>query len=318
MSNKARFDSTPEYFDEEAVEKEIHQRRIQTYSTEALKAGIKVDGLFVLHDRFSSGLRALDRIFQLARDVKMPHGLRIVGPTGAGKTALLNYFSTSLPSSTLFVPGFACVNLRAGSRPTAGQFVAGLLRLYNYPIQTTSSAVYLRKEHAFELIRAKGTRMVFVDEAQNLIHQTRRRGAHVNEPEATIFLRELMDQTNVGLVLGGTTDLDGLEDIDRHLSDRITGRIELRLFERDVQWAGLLHGFAKACDWFDLRLLQTSEQMKLLFLASGGSPRRVKRLLTEAVLIAAERKATAIETQDLKSAFVHCQGDHGATTNPWV
>lgn len=309
------------HFDDIEIDEDagLQARRVQTYGSEALRLGLKVDTIFVLHTRFKEGLSDLDRIFQIARDVSMPHGLRLVGATGVGKSALLRYFFESLPRSTLFSPGYGCVRIRATARPTAGQLIAALLRGYRYPFASVSErTIYMRKDQAIDLVRLKGTRLIFVDEAHNLMHQVRRRGNGSVEPDATVFLCELMDETNAALVLGGSQELDQLENIDSYLADRVSGRVELRYFEPNSQWIAFLLAFSKACTWFDLKVIENSAQAKLLHTATGGNPRRLKCLLTEAVLVAAEAKCTSVSIEHLKAAHLLVYGVHGLRTNPYA
>ena len=72
--------------DIEAHEKSELQRRIFMYSKEALKIASSIEPIIVNHPRFFQGMQALDRIYQLARELDLPQGIRIIGPTGSGKS----------------------------------------------------------------------------------------------------------------------------------------------------------------------------------------------------------------------------------------
>jgi energy-coupling factor transporter ATP-binding protein EcfA2 len=243
------FDAAQNYYELEADEAEVMARRIQTYSQHALKVGLPVDAVFANHTRFKEGLDSISRIFQIAREVSMPHGMRVIGPSGSGKSTLIKYFCDSLPKSSLFAGGFGSVAIRVGKQPTAGEVVAALLRHYKYPFPTvTPSTIPIRKYHAFDLIRMKGTRIVLVDCAHHLLSQVRRRNNVSGETDATSLLSEMMDETNVGLVLCGQSGLDELLDIEPDLVDRVTGRIELIHFAPDQEWAALLKAFMTHCN----------------------------------------------------------------------
>ena len=79
--------------DIEAYETRDLQRRIFMYSKDALRIAASIDPIIVNHPRFVKGIQALDRIYQLAHELKLPQGIRIIGPTGSGKTSLVNYFA---------------------------------------------------------------------------------------------------------------------------------------------------------------------------------------------------------------------------------
>lgn len=318
-TNKYSFDATPDFETIQKEEKELLSRRIQAYSIETLKIGLPIDTIFVQHTQFAESLAAMDRIFQIAREVKMPHGLRIVGPTGAGKSAIFDFFKESLPQSSLFAPNLGCVRIRVSARPTTGQLISALLEEYKYPFNTvTDKTIYLRKRHAISLVQEKGTRLIFLDEAQNLISQVKRRNKSLIEPEATVFLRELMDSTHVALVLGGTDELDKLEDVDRHLADRVAGRQSLNYFQPNSAWLAFMKSFVIACSSFDIKIIENEKQAKLLHTATYGSPRNFKRLLTEAVLVAAQAKSNSLQAEHFAPAFKLVYGSQSLKTSPYA
>jgi len=297
----------------------IAARRLRQYSMQALRAALPIDQIYIQHDRFAAGLNAMDRLFQIAPDVRMPHGARLIGPTGSGKSALIRNFCERLPKSSLFAPGHGAIVVRSGARPTAGHLLAALLRAYRYPFASVSGrTLYIKRDNLFDLMKAKGTRIVFVDEADRLLTQVRRRGEAAEQPEATQLLRDMMDECNVALVLAGTTALDQLTSVDSHLADRVSVRHELRYFEANQQWLGLLRGFVKQCTTFDIAVITDLPEAKRLHVATEGSLRRLKRLITEAALVAAQDEKPSLDVQALAKAFVIVEGQHGLRTSPYV
>lgn len=294
-------------------------RRMQAYSAAALRAAAAVDKTFVKHGRFQLGVSALDRCFQLSREVDMPHGVRLIGPPGSGKTALFRFFRETLPRSSLFTPGFGAIGIRAGRRPTAGQLVGALLRAYRYPFKGGGGAtVYARRDIAFDLVIEKGTRLVFVDEAHHLVQQMGKRDHRDEEPEPTDLLREMLDTTGTSLVLAGTDKLDALKDVDPALYDRVPGRLELAHFPFDDTWRGLIRAWIKGCTVFDLTPISNEEDFLLLHKATGGSMRRLKRLLTEGVLIAVDAGKRSLDRESLAKANLVIAGAHSLERNPYA
>jgi hypothetical protein len=169
----------------------------------------------------------------------------------------------------------------------------------------------------WDLVLAKGTRLIYVDEAHNLLRQVLRRKDICGQPEATVFLSELMDETHVGLVLLGSSELDQLESVDPYLADRVSVRVELPHFSSTPEWTGLLRGFSSACSWFNLAVIEDDACAKKMHQATDGNLRQLKRLLTEAVLIAAEAKRQAVAIADLRLAFALVYGKTSQRTNPF-
>lgn len=303
--------------DQEEVQ--VAARRMQAYSAAALRTGAAVDKTFIRHGRFQQGVTALDRCFQLSREVDMPHGVRLIGPPGSGKTALFRYFRETLPRSSLFTPGFGAIGIRAGRRPTAGQLVGALLRAFRYPFKGGGGpTVYARRDIAFDLVSEKGTKLVFVDEAQHLVQQMGKRDHRDEEPEPTDLLREMLDTTGTSLVLAGTDKLDALKDVDPALYDRVPGRLELTHFYLDESWKGLVRAWVKACTVFDLTPISNDADITLLHKATEGSMRRLKRLLTEGVLIAVDAGKRSLERDSLALAYRAIAGAHSLDRNPYA
>lgn len=307
-------------FDEPEIEEvRTAARRLQEYSTKALAIAAEVDRIHVKHTQFTQALGAMDRLFQIAPLFEMTHGMRLVGPPGSGKSALFRYFRNSLPRSSLFAPGYGAVGVRAGRRPTAGQLIAALLRAYRYPFRSGGSAtVYGRSGIVFDLIREKGTRMLFIDEAQHLLRQTRRTEQVSDEPEATDLLREIVDTNKVALVLAGTEVLDGLGTADHHLADRVPGRHALSHFGEGAAWRGFLRAYSKQCDSHDLSIIDSVRESGRLHIATSGNPRAVKRLITEAVLISADAGKQGVDEASLGSAFRVVFGTDTLMRNPYA
>lgn len=310
FSETANFDE----LDEEA--KQIQARRLTTYSKQALRAGVSVDAIHVHYPSFVGSIKSMDRMFQIAREVKMAHGLMLIGPPGSGKSAIFRYFRDSLPTSSLFAPGLGAIGIRAVRKPTVGQIVTALLRAYRYPFAAGSgSQLYVKRHLVFDAIRDKGTRLIFVDEAQHLVSPGRPKLSSEGETSATEFLRELMDETNVALVLAGSTVLDDLAIVDKHLKSRVSARVELSNFPADQDWLGLLKGFAKQCEAYDLSTLLDPGEARLLHRATEGNLRSLKRLLTEAVLIGIDTNQRKLNREIMKKAFDLAFGSNALVSN---
>lgn len=294
-------------------------RRIATYSKTALQVGLKIDRIVAKHTAFDQALGALDRIFQIAPEVNMAHGAILVGGSGCGKKEVARYFEKTLPRSTLFSPGLGCVRVGL-TAPSTGQLVGRLLRRYSYPFASGSESQLLnRRDILLDLVRAKGTRLIILENAQNLIYQ----GAHTRKQmcfntAAISFICELMDEARVGIVLSGHTVLDRLLDLSNDLGSRVAVRLELKQFDANADWRGVVRAFAKSCNWFDLSFIDTDVQAKKLHDATKGCMRDLKRLITEVVLVAAHEGAECVGEQHMQKAFDAAYGFATLRTNPYA
>jgi len=311
---KEKFSPSLEQLDPEDIE--INARRIAVYSPEALKVAADVDRIYVSHPGFTSALKAFDRLFQIAGEFEMPQGMVIECPTGVGKTSVFRYFRDALPSSNLFSPGLGALGIRSTSRPTPGYLIKSLLWAYRYPFSSGGETqLYARRGVLIDLIRQKGTRLLFIDEATGLIEKLSNREPSRGESEVTDLLREIVDECRIALVLSTHHGGSVFDRVDPSLSSRITVRIRLDNFKPDQFWLGLLKSYVKQSSRFDLTAIEDPVVAKRLHLASSGNLRQLKRLLTEAVLIAVAQEKAELDPQILVQAFNEINGAASEKTN---
>lgn len=283
---------------------ETNTRRLQTYSVPALRVATQIERVYVNHTAFASGLRMLDRLFQLGTELETPQGHLLIGPPGSGKTALFRYFRDSLPSSSLFSTSFGAIGLRVPKRPFPGLLIREFLRLLKYPFAGGSyKQLYERRQLVFEALRSNGTRLVWLDEAHHLLPKHASKQIEDDEPEAIELLRELMDECKVSLVLAGSSELDNLKTVAPHFSTRVAGREALGIFALDASWLGFLKAFSAQSASFDIGVIQDRSLAKLLHMATWGNLRAFKQLILEAVLIAHDANEVRLTQEHLRKAF---------------
>lgn len=318
-TRKESFVESMSLSDSDVEDGPILHRRIATYSVEALRVGSQVDKTYVQYPDFVRVIQAMDRLFQLGTELDMPQGAFIEGPTGVGKTALFRYYQETVPKSTLFSPGMGIIGLRVPQRPRTGHFVSGLLRAIRYPFATGSTPqLYQRRHIVVEGLRAAGTRLIFLDEAQHLLHQLRGHSLHDWECESTEFLRQIMDEARISMVLTGSEGMDKLEEVSKAFSSRLPVRERLKNFERDPNWVGFVRAFSKQCKPFDLAFLCEPAITTRLHYACAGNLRAFKRHVTEAVLLAVDAGALKLDAELLSKAFQIAFGSATTRSNPFA
>lgn len=297
----------------------LEARRLNTYSVSALRVAAEADRAFVLFPEAVHTLKALDRLFQLGTEFTMPHGMYLVGPSGAGKTATFKYFRASLPQSALFSDGLAAIGMRLQSKPKVGHLVQGLLSALKYPFTGGSGKqLYLRRFILFEALKSSRTRLIWLDEAQHLLITRRTSAGGDVESEGTEFLRELIDECNISLILAGTAELGALPEVAPHLASRISIREEMKNFSADGNWVGFVRAFSKQCQSIDLTYAHAPDIAMRLHLATDGNLRAFKRLMTEAILIASDASQSTVNRETFSCAFERVFGKATIRSNPFV
>lgn len=79
-----------------------------------------------------------------------------------------------------------------------------------------------------------------------------------------------------------------------------------------------MRAFAKQCQTFDLAIISDASEAKLLHMVTAGSLRRLKRLLTEAVLIAADAGKTALDRESIAKGVAVTNGNDSLNSNPYA
>lgn len=302
----------------EAEEKELMARRLREFGSAALDAGASVERVYVKFPEFRDALDACDRIFQLATTFETPHGMILSGPPGSSKTTLADYFIKSLPASDLFEKDFGAIMVRLRTAPSQGHIVSGLLRALKYPLANVRRGrVFAMRDVAFEALRQRGTRVVFVDQAHCLSTQSKPRHADVLESGASDTLREMMEETKVGLVLLADSAFRGLGHVDKALDDRVTVKMPMSHFQKGALWDGFLDAFCKMVKCVDLGIFTTPHGSSSTLKATDGNRRAFRRLVVEAVMITVQSGLNAIGEEQLKRAFDAINGKSSTRSNPY-
>ena len=308
-------------FDEpEDDERRTKERRMFMYSVKALTAAFSIEKIYVFFTDFATGLKIVDRIYQLGRVLDTPQGAVIMGAPGTCKTTIAKYFISALQPSDLFQKGMGAIYIRMRTNPNQGQLLSSLLRALKYPFtEVRANRLAQMRDVVIEALQQKGTKIIFVDQAHCLSNQVRTKNKDVQETPVTDTLREIMEEVHCGIVLLADASFQGLEKIDSALADRITVRHTMTHFELNAIWDAFLAAFSKSVTVVvDATILTTSACQKATHVATGGNLRHFRRLIVEAVLIAIDADAPILRESHFRLAYERTAGEDALRTNPYA
>jgi len=296
-------------------------RRMFMYSEAALLAAAEVDRKYVLFPDLNAVLSAFDRVYQLALRITRPQGILVSGPPGSSKTSVAEYFRRSLPPSNDIIEGHGALTVRLRSNPCAGALVSLLLRAIRHPFTNVRAGrLGTMRDIAFEGLQQLGTRVIFIDQAHVLAQTSRssRSQKGALETTASEVLRDLMDETGIALIFLASSGFSGLEAVDESLADRVSVRLRLDHFQDDPQWRSFLGKIGAATTVIDFGILAKVDVAGMTHRAVLGNRRRTKLLLTEAVLVAVDAGAKAVDQAHLEKAFERISGASNPVMNPYA
>lgn len=303
----------------EAEDSSMHERRLKQYSQESLQVAALVEQVYVMFPEFAVCLEACDRAFQLSRTLNTPQGILIKGAPGTSKTTIAKYFIHSLPQLDLFEKGKGALLIRLRTAPTTQLVITALLRAVKYPFTSVRrNNVHAMRDLAFDSIRQRGTRLIFIDQAHCLAYQSGQTRRDGTETIITDLLAEMMDETGTSLCLLADAQFQELEGLDRALADRVTVRESLSHFKNDELWAAFLKSFAQQTKAIKLDSLLDTDVQEQTFTATQGNRRQFRRLIVEAALVAAEAKMMIVTREHLAIAFARVTGSANGLPNPYA
>jgi hypothetical protein len=283
------------------------------YSERALGVGAGIHQIRVNHTLFKEALTGIGRTIQIGNHLREPTGMSVIAPAGAGKSLLIECVKKNVCNWKFLDPsGMLVVSLK--EMPTVAQIQEDLLTNFNYVIPPK---VNLRTNATFFnlLVAAIAQHCIWLialDEFQH-VFLAKKNGVHAAVID---WLKRLMTQTRVPILLCGTEALRKIESADPQLSTRIPAVFNLTAFSDDAEWKGLLNAFAKASKEIDLCPL-ADKYSTPLFDATEGIFRTLKNLIVEAAMIAIDEGHSAVDKQHLHDAFQRVVGPGSTKANPF-
>lgn len=276
------------------------------------KAASEINSTIVMHPRFESAYKGILDIIETANYVDLPYGATVVAPSGCGKTALIKTISRAIPSSSLLGDDMRAVSVAAEANAALGHFVAKLLKQLGYPATIRASTLYDQSLIIAEALRTRGVKVLFLDEFQHVCRGKRTLSA----AGITDWIKQLADEGGVVVVLLGTRELKPLIELNDQLASRAPAHFELREFERNEEWIGLLQQLSVNVKTFDISSIH-QDFYKPLHAASHGALRPLKQLLVASTKAAIEAGKTALDKDSLRFGYQKTFGVDARMPNPF-
>lgn len=284
------------------------------YSSNALLAGQLFSRIIIPHAEFQSAIDYIENAIQLGNNAGIFAGVRITAPSGSGKSLLLQHISESLKrghNSESHIPVIAA-SLKEG--PTVSQIQNELLRNFNYGLSTSKGANNNEVNTILvTAIEQHDVQLIALDEFQHIFQYTSEKYAST----VIDWLKRLMNMTRVPVALSGTELMERLATVDPQLTTRIPTVLRLSPFKLSRDWLGFLLALSNESKDIDISIIH-KQLPKETFAATEGSPRLLKSLLVQAIVLLVDQGVTVLTPSVLKESFRLQHGPTSDGENPFA
>lgn len=259
---------------------------------------------FVPYARAEDILNELETLFRL-EDAVRPQGRLLVGRSLMGKSTLLDEFmrnhraSDNPEGDAAIVP---VVSIQVPDQAREGIYAEILAHLHAHvPSNVRDKDV---RQHAVELLRRIGTRLILIDEFHNVLE-----GSASVQRRAISSVKYLMNELRRPVVVAGTVEVLNAVVSDEQIRSRLRP-LPLARFEDDAEFQELLAGFEMLIPLREPSGLADPALSSRIYERTFGVVGYVSDLLDEAAILAIKDGTEKISAETVEAAQCVAERDY--------
>lgn len=253
------------------------------------------------HPQFLRALNRISEVHEISRASKKGKGIALLGPSGAGKTTVLEEYIRSYVPSKHVPGGKPIVFVEVPSSPTPKSLGTAILIAIGDQFAHRGSA----EEKLFRivtLLRGLNTELIVFDEAQHFVERRR-----TPNGETTDWLKNLLNASKIAVVLAGLKKTEELLFSNEQLRRRFSSTAYYDRFNvygsaGASNFASLLKAFEKTIPVPALEFT-ASETLARFYYASYGLIDYLIKVIERSVWLAQHGDAKEIDLAVLAQAF---------------
>lgn len=264
-----------------------------------------VDSILVPHSAFEEALRRMTQCIAYAQGgAHEPVCIALVGESRTGKSRCAEVFMRRHPPSRLAdglnVP---VLGLVVPSRPTVKSLAELILKALGAP-DWEKGTENAKSARLTKLMRECGVLVLVLDEFHHFYDKTSHRVQH----HVADWLKNLVGETKVALVVSGLPSLQAVVDQNEQLAGRFTSPVHMPRFDwledgHRGEWLAILDAFTHGLRGrFDLPALDGDELALRMYCATGGLMGYLTKTLRQAVWNAVDAGSKEISLRDIERA----------------
>jgi energy-coupling factor transporter ATP-binding protein EcfA2 len=269
----------------------------------------------VRYERFKQVIGEMKHLYELANDFRRSEGMLIMGPSGSGKSRLLERFSSNYPDvrkkTHMSRP---VITVTMPPKPTE---MALLYRIaLAFGEQYASGRSYQLLARVINLLIQCETRILVIDEAHHLARRNNLKDAQL----AADILKVIMDETKAGLILSGIPEVEEILLSNKQLRGRFTNSVmfEPWVVVSDTQnkersdinaahlqeFASIMISLIKGANYNgDSSLFTQPAVIRRIYFATDGRIRYMSRLVATVLAKAIPNEVPKLEMAHLHAAY---------------
>lgn len=277
----------------------------------------------IRHPRFVTLHEQIQECLQMTRITGEPHCMSLEGPTGTGKTTLIQDYLAQFPRTQVsFGTQIDALYVPTPDNPTIKDMVSQMLEYLKDPASHKTRLLWEAKSRLKNFIRHCQVKLIIMDDFQHLV-----RADHGPMQDLSEWLKALIKETGVCMVVVGIEGaVEAVLDSNEQLSRLFAAREALPAFSWDTANEDSVVLFAllirKAEETLDMPLADEGLRAELLgriYYATNGLLGNIMNLLRLANLIALKNGRNAIDQKMLSIAFEKRLQKHlKGKTNPFL
>ena len=286
-----------------------------------------VSNTVIQHSDFEKARISLEQWISSIHMLNNSIALALVGPSRMGKSTLSKELNTRFPSQRnedgLIQPIVYCpVPSQPSLRGLAMSMLNGLKDPFDPIIKISGeSGERALKARSVKLIKECGVKAIIFDESQHLTRDPNSKTTYA----ATEWIKTLIDETNIVLIMVGLETTTNLFDQNEQLLGRCMSTLKLNRFDwmdnkSQAEFYGVLIAFHERMSNFDIPEFHESDLAFRLYMACGGLMGLLSKLLTQLVWDAIDEKRLTITIQDFAVAYEKTMrvSDTNVAVNPFL
>jgi hypothetical protein len=263
-----------------------------------------VSRLIIKYPAFNEAYQLLKDAYLFNLQTGLTKNYWLVGPSGTGKTTLMEMLTKEFPSvehtDRKTIPVLA-INIPA--LPTIKNLAEEMLVQLGDPIFYRGSAID-KTIRILHLIKACDVKLIFFDEMQHFVDRGHKRAP----AEVADWLKTLIDKAQVSTVIMGLERTQIILDANEQLRRRFCRRIDLKPFDLECptsrsHFLGVIKKIDDALALSTPLDLQQEGIVRQLHFATNGIMDYMVKLMLGAYQIATNRHLPGIDRQCLEQAF---------------